>query len=100
MAGSNGTVHVIEEHNQALRWWLRALHGAAEALGPDAKKVVFKRRLVVHFDTHLDVGTYPWGNWDELGVDAKIDSTNFARARGEVAQLLVRSMHPGNYIGA
>jgi len=56
-------VHVVEEHHQALRWWLRdAMHRSkvheASLLASFGDKE--KRRILVHVDSHADIGVDVW----------------------------------------
>lgn len=87
-------VHVVEEHHQSLRWWLRdALHRSQEheasLLASFSKKK--KRRLLLHVDSHSDIGVDTWSPLPRHAV---------AKGRPAFAKFMAQQADIGSFIGA
>jgi len=78
-------VHVVEQHHQALRWWLRATISKAHA----NQVLEQKRRLLVHVDSHEDVGV---DVWDDVPHSAA------KTGRAGLAQFMSREASIGSFI--
>jgi len=85
--GSPAGVHVVEEHHQALRWWLRSAISNAHAHEVTEEK----RRLLVHVDSHEDIGV---DTWDDVPDSAA------KMGRAALAQFMSREADIGSFISA
>jgi len=87
-------VHVVEEHHQSLRWWLRdALQSSKvhEASLLDSFSNKRKKRLLLHVDSHSDVGVDIWSPLPHSAV---------AEGRPAFARFMAREADIGSFIGA
>jgi len=85
--GSPAGVHVVEEHNQALQWWLRSAISNAHLQEVHEQK----RRLLVHVDSHEDIGV---DTWDDVPHSAaKV-------GRRALAQFMSREADIGSFVSA
>lgn len=85
--GSAAQVHVVEEHHQALRWWLRsAISDARTSRVPEQK-----RRLLLHVDSHEDIGV---STWDDVPRSVA------KKGRTSLAQFMSRQADIGSFISA
>jgi len=85
--GSPSGVHVIEEHGQALHWWLRSAISNARAHQMEEQK----RRLLLHVDSHEDIGV---DTWDD------VPRWRGRLGRPALAQFMSREAGFGNFIAA
>jgi len=108
------SVHVVEEHNHALKWWIRAVHGSLERYASvshgavthgckhgegwgclrrhvPAESQLQKRRVLLHVDSHSDIGVVPWDGFQQNA---------FLMGRVGVAKSMVQNMNIGNFVAA
>eukprot|EP00747_Dinoflagellata_sp_TGD_P194195 gnl/TRDRNA2_/TRDRNA2_61339_c0_seq1.p1 gnl/TRDRNA2_/TRDRNA2_61339_c0~~gnl/TRDRNA2_/TRDRNA2_61339_c0_seq1.p1 ORF type:complete len:600 (-),score=109.44 gnl/TRDRNA2_/TRDRNA2_61339_c0_seq1:65-1726(-) len=96
-ANPSSVIHLVEQHHQAFNWWVRALHGALErSQGQEAEKAVElgqqepkRGRLLVHVDSHSDIGV---DSWDHLS------DADRAGERAGIARFMSNKQSIGNFI--
>lgn len=83
-------VHLVEQHHQVLNWWIRVGHSAVEPRAGDTEpRKPPARRMVVHVDSHSDIGV---ANWTEVTAEAR------RGGRAGLAKWMVDNVDFGNFI--
>lgn len=88
-------VHLVEQHHQALRWWSQAVYGVLPPARIETNAREPARRLLVHVDSHGDIGVGPWGPWVDLRSPGKA-----SLGRAELAQAMAKEMGIGSFVAA
>eukprot|EP00747_Dinoflagellata_sp_TGD_P120435 gnl/TRDRNA2_/TRDRNA2_173247_c0_seq2.p1 gnl/TRDRNA2_/TRDRNA2_173247_c0~~gnl/TRDRNA2_/TRDRNA2_173247_c0_seq2.p1 ORF type:complete len:547 (+),score=78.55 gnl/TRDRNA2_/TRDRNA2_173247_c0_seq2:3-1643(+) len=89
-AGNHSVMHLVEEHDKAFQWWVRAVHAALED-EPKREHAAPSRRLLVHVDSHLDIGIETWS-------PGLLDDGFCPDSREEVAQFMFDIMSIGSFV--